>query len=158
MSPLVDRNPRRSLTVLKFQVPLLALAFLTFIWIPQARNVAAPYFLCSVLGACAFSLMPIALETLAEATHPVSPEITSVTCWFGGSLLGACFLLIMDALKAGQVANPPYHMTNALIFQGVVALVTVPLPLCLGVFGRPLTSKRLDADDQFALGLGTVHS
>ena len=158
MSPLLDRNPRRSLTVLKFQVPLLALAFLVFIWIPQARNVAAPYFLCSVLGACAFSLMPIALETLAEVTHPVSPEITSVTCWFGGSLLGASFLLIMDALKAGRDTNPPYRMTNALIFEAIVALVAVPLPLCLGLFGRPLASKRLDADDRFALRLGTVNS
>ncbi len=150
VSPVLGRHPRLQLMALKLEVPLLAVALFAFIWAPQTRSVAAPYVLASIIGASAFSLMPLALEMLADVTHPVSPEITSVVSWFGGSLLGALFILIMDALKDGRDAKPPYRMRRALIFEGVVAVAVVPLPLCLGLFGRRLTSKRLETDTRVA--------
>lgn len=109
---------------------------------------ATPYVLASLLGASAFSLMPLALELLVEVTHPVSPEITSVLCWTGGALLGAVFLLIMDALKGGPDARPPFTMKRAMVFEAVLALLVVPLPLCLGLFGRKVRRKRNEADNR----------
>ncbi|KAI9884172.1 MAG: hypothetical protein M1823_004035 [Watsoniomyces obsoletus] len=148
VSPIMGRYPRQHLTALKVHVPLLALGLFAFIWAPQTRSVVAPYVFASIIGVSAFCLMPLALEMLADVTHPVSPEITSVVGWFGGSLLGACFILIMDALKDGRDANPPYRMRRALIFEAVVAAAVVPLPLCLGLFGRRLRSKRLETDNR----------
>lgn len=92
--------------------------------------------------------MPLALELLAEVTHPISPEITSVVSWTGGCLLGAVFLLIMDALKEGPGAHPPSRMKRALVFEAVLALAVVPLPLCLGLFGRKVRRKRIEADNR----------
>jgi len=130
------------------QVPLIGLCYLVFTWAPQTRSVGAPYAIAAVLGAASFSLVPIALEWLIEQTHPVSPEVTSTICWMGGQLLGACFILISDALKAGEDANPPQNLSRALIFQAVISVAVVPLPLCLGLFGRDVTNRRIAVDQR----------
>ena len=148
VSPLLDRHPRLPILALKIQVPIVALCYFAFIWVPEARNVAAPYVLACFLGGASFSILPIALEMLVEVTHPVSPEITSVASWFGGSLLGGVFILIMDTLKEGPNANPPFRLKRALVFEAVVALAVMPLPLCLGLFGSPAQRKRLEADQR----------
>ena len=148
VSPFLDRHPRLPILALKMQVPIVALCYLAFIWVPEARNAAAPYVLACFLGGASFSILPIALEMLVEVTHPVSPEITSVASWFGGSLLGGVFILIMDTLKDGPNADPPFRLKRALVFEAVVALAVMPLPLCLGLFGSPAQKKRLEADQR----------
>ena len=130
------------------QVPLIGLCYLVFTWAPRTRNVGAPYAIAALLGAASFSLVPIVLEWLIEQTHPVSPEVTSTICWVGGQLLGGCFILISDALKAGKDANPPRNMSRALVFQAVVSIAVAPLPLCLGLFGRDVTNRRLAVDQR----------
>lgn len=100
----------------------------------------------ALLGASSFALLPIVLEYLAEITYPFSPEIGSTICWTGGQLLGACFILIQDALKAGADAKPPYNMRNSLIFAAVVAVVAAPFPLTIGLFGRVVETRRLEVD------------
>ena len=87
-----------------------------------------------------------------EITYPFSPEIGSTICWTGGQLLGAIFILIQDALKAGENASPPVNMQNALIFSAVVAVVAAPWPLCIGCFGRDVRRRRLDVDRGVELG------
>ena len=147
-SPILDRH-NLSLSAMKLQVPLIALCYLAFVWAPQTRSLAAPYVLASLLGAASFSLMPVALELLVELSHPVGPEFTSVVAWTGGQVFGVTFLLSMDALKDGAGAQPPFGMKRALIFEAVIALVIVPLPLCLGWFGRKTTMRRADVDVRF---------
>ncbi|KAI9777590.1 MAG: hypothetical protein M1839_008644 [Geoglossum umbratile] len=146
-SPIIDRY-QKFLLAIKMQVPLIGLCYLAFTWAPQTRSVGAPYVIAAVLGAASFSLVPIALEWLIEQTHPVSPEVTSTICWMGGQLLGACFILISDALKAGKDANPPQNLSRALIFQAVISIAVVPLPLCLGLFGRDVTNRRIAVDQR----------
>lgn len=109
------------------------------------------------MGAASFSLVPVALEYLIEITHPVSPEVTSTICWSGGQLLGGAFILISGALRDSgpsdgsaddHSARPPGNMYRALIFQTVMALVVVPLPLALGCCGRDksVQMRRVQAD------------
>ena len=137
-SPILDRT-KAFLLAIKVLVPVIGLMYLVFIWMPgthDAAGLAGPYVVLAVLGAASFSLVPVALEFLTELAHPCSPEVTSTVGWASGQLLGGCFILISDALKAGPDANPPLHMEKSLIFHAVVALAVVPLPLCLGLFGR----------------------
>jgi FLVCR family MFS transporter 7 len=131
VSPYVDRT-KRYLPVIKVIVPLIAVCYLALIWMPQTRSLPGPYVICSLLGATSFSLLPCALEYLVIITHPVSPEISSTICWSAGQLLGAVFIVIMDALKGGASGEPDGSMKRALIFQAVIAWVVVPLPLALG--------------------------
>ncbi|KAH8904382.1 major facilitator superfamily domain-containing protein [Coniochaeta sp. PMI_546] len=148
-SPILDRT-KSFLLAIKIAVPLLALSFLVFIWMPPTRTLAGPYVVLSVLGASAFSLVPVAVEFLVELTHPISPEVTSTIAWSGGQLLGGIFIVISDALKDGVDGDPPFNMHRALIFTAVVALAVAPLPMCLGLFGREekVLLKRVRSDER----------
>lgn len=157
-SPIIDRT-KSYLLAMKLQVPIIAICYLAFTWAPQTRSIAAPYTILSLLGAASFSLVPVVLEYLIEITHPVSPEVTSTICWAGGQLLGGIFIIVSDALRAPGVNDgtaddgtkrPPGNMYKALIFQTVLAMVVVPLPLALGCCGRHphIRMRRVEADKE----------
>ncbi|CAJ2505311.1 Uu.00g127050.m01.CDS01 [Anthostomella pinea] len=147
-SPILDRT-KQFLLLIRIAVPLVALSYLVFIWMPSTRSLAGPYVVLSVLGASSFALVPVALEFMAELAHPVGPEVTSVVAWGAGQLLGGLFIVISDALKAGPTADPPNNMMDALIFTAVVSLAAAPLALALGLFGRGnrVVMQRLRSDE-----------
>jgi len=130
-SPVIDRKESHLLAI-KLFVPVIAASYLIFIFMPETRAVAGPYIVASVLGASSFSLLPVVLEYLVLVTHPVSPEITSTICWTTGQLLGAIFIIIMNALKGDEGSSPPGNMKWALVFQAVIAILVVPLAMLLG--------------------------
>lgn len=159
-SPIIDKT-KTYLLAIKIQVPICAICYLAFTWAPQTRSIIAPYVILSILGAASFSLVPVVLEYLIEITHPVAPEVTSTICWTGGQLLGGIFIIVSDALRApglndgtadDHTDRPPGNMYKALIFQTVLALVVVPLPLALGCCGRHrgVRMRRVDADREAA--------
>ena len=144
-SPIVDRS-KRYLLLIKILIPILALCYLVFIWGPPSGSIAAPYVICSILGAASFSLVPVALEWLVEVSWPVGPEVSSTICWAGGQFLGAIFIIISDALQEGKGASPPRNMHRALIFQAVIASAVAPLALAIGGFGGGVKNRRLEID------------
>jgi FLVCR family MFS transporter 7 len=155
-SPIIDRT-KSYLFAIKLCVPAIGATYLAFTWAPGTRSIGAVYAILAIMGAASFSLVPVVLEYLIEITHPVSPEVTSTICWAGGQLTGGCFILISDALRAGGISDgtaddgtklPPGNMFRALIFQTVLALVVVPLPLALGCCGRRagVRMRRVEAD------------
>ncbi|KAI1124240.1 major facilitator superfamily domain-containing protein [Nemania abortiva] len=148
-SPILDRT-KAFLLAIKVAVPIIGLSYLAFIFVPPTRDLAGPYVVLAVLGAASFSLVPVALELLCELGHPMSPEVTSTIAWGGGQLLGGVFILVSDALKAGPDGDPPANLSRALIFTAVIALAAVPLPLCLGLFGRKdkLVLRRVRSDNE----------
>lgn len=139
VSPIVDRK-KWHVQIIKAVVPVIALSYLAFIFMPGTRTVVGPYIVASILGASSFSLLPAVLEYSVLVTHPVSPEVTSTVMWASGQLMGAVFIIAMDALKGGWKGEPKGTMQSALIFQAAVALLVVPFPMFLG-------SKTLDAED-----------
>lgn len=147
-SPILDRT-KLFLHAIKIAVPIIALSYLVLIWMPGSGSIAGPYVISAILGASSFALVPVAVEFLAEVTHPVSPEVTSTLGWSSGQLLGGCFIIISDALKAGPDGDPPANMKKALIFTAVLALAVMPLPLLLGWFGRSekVVLKRVRSDE-----------
>lgn len=150
-SPIVDKY-KFYLGYIKVSIPFLAIFYLVFVWAPESKSLAFVYVVCAILGAASFGLVPVVLEFLVEVHHPLGPELGSSLCWCGGQLLGAIFIVIMDALKDSETAHPPSNMKRALIFQAVLALVVMPVPLCLGLFGRQsrVTRKRWEAERDLA--------
>lgn len=144
-SPLVDRS-KRYLLCIKVLVPVIAIAYLAFVFAPPTRSVVAPYVILSVLGAASFSLVPVALEFLVEVTYPVGPEVGSCVCWAGGQLLGGVFIVVSDALKAGEEGVPAFNMKRTLVFQAVLACVVVPAPMLLGWWGGEVVGRRGEVD------------
>ncbi|PLB55058.1 permease of the major facilitator superfamily [Aspergillus steynii IBT 23096] len=146
ISPITDRF-KHYLGTIRVLVPIVAICYIALIFAPDSpAGIAPSYVVLAILGAASFGLLPVVLEYLVEITYPFSPEIGSTTCWTGGQLLGAIFILIQDALKAGDRASPPGNMQRALIFSAVIAAVAVPFPICIGLFGRDVRRRRLDLD------------
>ncbi len=76
-SPILDRTKALVLAV-KVAVPIIALSYLAFVWMPATyatAGLAGPYVVLGILGAASFALVPVAVEVLVELTHPISPEI-----------------------------------------------------------------------------------
>lgn len=144
-APLIDRY-KFYLGYIKLAAPLTAIGYLVLIWAPQSRTLAYPYVILSLLGAASFGLVPVALEFLVEISYPLGPEVGSTVSWTGGQFFGGVFIIVEDALKAGGDAEPPYNMSRALVFQAVVALMVLPLPLWLGLKGARTVRKRLEVD------------
>lgn len=144
-APLIDRY-KVYLSYIKLATTLTALSYLIMVWAPPSRTLAYPYVVLSILGAASFGLMPVALEFLAEISYPQGPEVGSTVSWTGGQFLGGIFVIVEDALKGGANADPPYNMSRALIFQAVMALMVLPLPLWLGFKGVRTVRKRLEVD------------
>ncbi|TKX24197.1 MFS transporter-like protein 58 [Elsinoe australis] len=132
VSPVVDRTKAYLLTI-KTLVPLIAVAYLILVFAPGTRSLAAVCVTMALIGGASFSLLPCALEYMVELTWPVSPEVSSVVSWAGGQLLGAVFILVMDALRDGWKGEPVGSMKRALVFQAVLAWVVLPLVLLLGI-------------------------
>lgn len=146
MSPITDKY-KHYLGSIRVLIPIVVASYIGLIFAPSSSAGIAPsYVVTALMGASSFALLPIVLEYLVEITYPFSPEIGSTICWTGGQLLGACFILIQDALKAGGNASPPFNMRNALIFAAVVCAVAAPFPLAIGLFGRVVTRRRLEID------------
>lgn len=145
-SPITDRF-KHYLGSIRVLVPIVVASYIGLIFAPSSpAGIAPSYVVMALMGASSFALLPIVLEYLVEVTYPFSPEIGSTICWTGGQFLGACFILIQDALKKGANANPPYNMLNALIFAAVVSGAAAPLPLSIGLFGRVVKRRRLEVD------------
>lgn len=133
VSPIIDRNHAYLMTI-KLLVPVIGLSYLCFIFAPPTKDLPAPYIILAILGAASFSLVPVALEYLVEVTWPASPEVSSVINWTGGQALGAIFIIIMGAMKdTNGKDGPKNNMQNSLIFEAVLALAVIPLPLLIGI-------------------------
>ncbi|KAJ5149667.1 MFS-type transporter [Penicillium atrosanguineum] len=146
VSPITDKW-KHYLGSIRVLVPIVVASYIGLIFAPSSSvGIAPSYVVMALMGASSFALLPIVLEYLVEITYPFSPEIGSTICWTGGQLLGACFILIQDALKASDKANPPSNMRNALIFAAVVSFVAAPFPLVIGLFGRNVQRRRLEVD------------
>ncbi|KAK9461662.1 major facilitator superfamily domain-containing protein [Lipomyces oligophaga] len=132
MSPILDRT-HYFLLALRTQVPIIAVCYICLIFTQtESRQLAGPYVVSGVLGAASFSLLPLALEFVQEQVFPVSPELTSSILWASGNVLGGIFIVIMDALKySATVGSPPGNMRRSLIFQAVIASLTIPFPFFL---------------------------
>ncbi|SMY22245.1 unnamed protein product [Zymoseptoria tritici ST99CH_1A5] len=147
VSPIIDRT-QAYLFTLKLLVPFIAIFYTILIFMPGTRSAAGSYIIFALLGAASFSLLPMALELLAITTFPVSPEVSSVVAWTVGQVLGAIFVIIMDALQStnGYNGEPAGSLKLSLIFQAALAWVVVPLPMFLGFwkFKGAFTSTGLE--------------
>ncbi|KAH8586790.1 putative cell surface receptor/MFS transporter [Bisporella sp. PMI_857] len=127
-SPIIDVY-HAPLIAIRMVVPIISMCYLVLIWVP-GKPVITAYIVLGVLGAASFTLLPVTLEWLAEDTQPASPEVSSTLCWMGGQLFGVLFTLIMQSLKTYRDPSvPDGDMHRALLFQGVVAMMCIPLPL-----------------------------
>ncbi|KAI8981419.1 major facilitator superfamily domain-containing protein [Pilobolus umbonatus] len=76
---------------------------------------------CFLNGLFVFLIIPLSLELAAECTFPVSESLSASVLWGMSQVSSFCTTLIMDALRAGPDASPPYHMKHAVIYAIVLS-------------------------------------
>ncbi|ETN43374.1 uncharacterized protein HMPREF1541_02533 [Cyphellophora europaea CBS 101466] len=149
-SPIIDRS-HAYLRYIRLAVPVIGICYLILVFAVPTRSLPFVYVVCGVLGAASFGLVPVALEFLVEIHYPLGPELGSSLCWCGGQLMGGIFIVVMDALKGrGGYKGVEGAMQRSLTFQAVLAILVMPLPLCLGLFGRQerIRRRRWEVDRQ----------
>jgi FLVCR family MFS transporter 7 len=138
ISPLTDRT-HAYVIIIKTLIPLVAAAYLGFVFCPPTRNIVAADVVLAILGACSFAILPVTLEYVVEVTFPVGPEVTSTILWTAGQLLGGIFTIVMSALKdedgtpEESHSYPPGNMQRALVFQAIICCLTAVFPMGLGM-------------------------
>jgi MFS transporter, FLVCR family, MFS-domain-containing protein 7 len=136
---IINDRTHAYVPILKILTPIVAVAYLAFLFAPPTRTIIAPYLILAVLGAASFGLMPIALEYVVEVTFPVSPEVTSTIMWTAGQILGGVFIIIMGELKDNEGLEdhsrtyPPGNLQRALLFEAIICCLTALLPFGLGM-------------------------
>ncbi|KAF4343946.1 permease of the major facilitator superfamily [Fusarium beomiforme] len=134
-APIVDRT-KTFLPVIKCGVVLGGLCYLALVWVPSAKSIGALYAVLCCIGISSLAIVPVVLEVLTEFSYPAGAEVTSTTGWAGGQLLGGCFIILGNGMKAAEDSHPPRNLKDFTIFQAVLAMAMIPLPLMLGMFGR----------------------
>jgi MFS transporter, FLVCR family, MFS-domain-containing protein 7 len=149
-SPIMDRT-HAYVPYIRAAVPLIAVCYLVLLFAVPTASIPFVFVVCGLLGASSFGLVPVALEFLVEIHYPLGPEAGSSLCWCGGQLLGGIFIVIMDALKgSGGYRGVEGGMQRSLTFQAVVAMLVMPLPVVIGLFGRAeyVRKRRWEIDQE----------
>ncbi|KAG8813688.1 hypothetical protein FRC18_002346 [Serendipita sp. 400] len=91
-------------------------------------NLGGIYAVLVLIASISFILLPVGLELGVEITR--NAETSTAVLWSGGNIISFLWVLVMDALRAPQTANPPLNMRKALIFNASFICATA----CLVIF------------------------
>jgi len=139
-APLFDRVLIHHLAMtVKIALPILTAAWVGLIFVVKPNNLAGIYVVLVSISSISFILLPVGLELGVEITH--SAETSTAVLWSGGNTVSFCWVLVMNALRAGPDADPPLNMKRALIFNAAfiagTALLSIP-------FTGAQTRRKLD--------------
>ncbi|VDC06412.1 unnamed protein product [Peniophora sp. CBMAI 1063] len=116
-SPLLDRVLTNHIAAtMRVLCPIVGALWLSLIWAVKADNAPALFAIFALIGACAVSLIPIAVELGVELTR--NPAGSSAILRFVANLFSIIFVQSMGALIAPVTAKPPKNMHQAIIFNG----------------------------------------
>ncbi|KAH9979057.1 MFS general substrate transporter [Lactifluus volemus] len=145
-SPVFDRILTHHLGItVRILCPIIGTAWLTLIWAVRPHNTVALYAIFVIIGIGSIMLLPVGIELGVELTR--NPDGSSALLWFFGNLLSIIFILVQNALRDSDAANPPLNMHRAILFNGIVVFI-----VCLLVFFLDGKQARREMDEQMNEG------
>ncbi|PVH68521.1 MFS general substrate transporter [Cadophora sp. DSE1049] len=130
LSPLCDRY-KIHIYIIKVSVILSAVSYILLIWVPPSESRSFLFGQCALLSIAIIGPSPINLEFITEILYPLRVEYAISIMWAGGQLLGGCLIIASGYMFDSQGTNMP-----AVYMCVGLSCAVVPLPLCLGMFGR----------------------
>ncbi|KAI7901997.1 major facilitator superfamily domain-containing protein [Cokeromyces recurvatus] len=109
--------------VLKIAAPMTAITTVILYIQDLVNTYAFMMVSCFLNGFFVFLIIPVSLELAAECTFPVSESVSASILWGVSQVSSFCTTFIMDALRAGPDASPPYNMKHALIYAIVLSCI-----------------------------------
>ncbi|KAL9548017.1 hypothetical protein MBANPS3_005894 [Mucor bainieri] len=120
--PVLDLTKQHKL-FLKLIAPMVFVTDIAFIFMVRKDSYAAVLFVTTLNQFFLSFLVPVVIELGSETSFPVAEATTSSLLWQGAQLFGFIFVIIMDSTR-NKLDNT---MTNALVFQAIVAGVVMLL-------------------------------
>ncbi|KAL7314032.1 hypothetical protein PS15m_007693 [Mucor circinelloides] len=120
--PVLDLTKQHKL-FLKLIAPMVFVTDVAFIFMVRKDSYAAVLFVTTLNQFFLSFLVPVVIELGSETSFPVAEATTNSLLWQGAQLFGFIFVLIMDSTRNKQDTT----MTNALIFQAIVAGIVMLL-------------------------------
>ncbi|KAG2192180.1 hypothetical protein INT47_001591 [Mucor saturninus] len=118
--PVLDYTKQHKL-FLKLIAPMVVISDIAFIFMVRKDSYASVLFVLTMNQFFLSFLVPVVIELGAETSYPVAEATTNSILWQGAQLFGFIFVLVMDATRSTDTSVPANHMTNALIFQAIIA-------------------------------------
>ncbi|KAG1084731.1 hypothetical protein G6F42_021666 [Rhizopus arrhizus] len=120
--PVLDLTKQHKL-FLKLIAPMVFVTDVAFIFMVRKDSYAAVMFVTTLNQFFLSFLVPVVIELGSETSFPVAEATTNSLLWQGAQLFGFIFVIIMDSTRNKQDTT----MTNALIFQAIVAGIVMLL-------------------------------
>ncbi|KAG8817336.1 hypothetical protein FRC19_011415 [Serendipita sp. 401] len=128
-APIFDRVLIYHLAkTVKILLPVLGVVWIGLVFAVKPDNLGGIYAVLVLIASISFILLPVGLELGVEITR--NAETSTAVLWSGGNIISFLWVLVMDALRAPQTANPPLNMRKALIFNASFICATA----CLVIF------------------------
>ncbi|KAI7870876.1 major facilitator superfamily domain-containing protein [Spinellus fusiger] len=131
------------LMLIKIFAPLCVASYIMLIFqlIPNAFMVVLLG--CLSVGFFAYALLPLYLEFASEITYPVPESMSSCLIWAFSTTFMLIFSVILDSLREGPDANPPYNMRKAsIVTASIMVAVTLPVIWLKGDLKRLAVDKQ----------------
>ncbi|KAI9022282.1 major facilitator superfamily domain-containing protein [Phycomyces nitens] len=131
------------LMLLKMFAPMSAISYIMLIFqiVPNGFGVIVSA--CLLIGFFSYAVFPVYLEFSSEITYPVPESLSSSLTWALCTTFMLIFSVLIDALREGPDANPPYNMHKATIVMAVIMCVTtIPVFWLKGDLNRLRLDKR----------------
>ncbi|CAO3699071.1 unnamed protein product [Rhizopus stolonifer] len=109
---------------IKMLTPIVIFTYVMYIFNMVPNAFPTVLLTCILNGFFAYALIPVYMELAAEVTYPVSESIGSCILWASITLAMLLLSILIDALRAGPEASPPYNMKLAMIVTSVIMAVT----------------------------------
>ncbi|KAL0079732.1 major facilitator superfamily domain-containing protein [Phycomyces blakesleeanus] len=98
---------------------------------------------CLLIGFFSYAVFPVYLEFASEITYPVPESLSSSLTWALCTTFMLIFSVVIDALREGPDANPPYNMHKATVVMAVIMCVTtIPVFWLKGDLNRLKLDKK----------------
>ncbi|KIM22040.1 hypothetical protein M408DRAFT_333098 [Serendipita vermifera MAFF 305830] len=146
-APIFDRVLVHHLAkTVKVLLPALGVVWIGLVFAVRPNNLAGVFIVLVLIASISFILLPVGLELGVEITR--NAETSTAVLWTGGNAVSFLWVLVMDALRAPETADPPKHMRNALIFNASFIAATA----CLVVFFTGAQTRRKKDEEMARLG------
>ncbi|KAI7872579.1 major facilitator superfamily domain-containing protein [Spinellus fusiger] len=131
------------LMLIKIFAPLCAASYIMLIFQLIPNAFAVVLIACLTVGFFAYALLPLYLEFASEITYPVPESMSSCVIWAFSTTFMLIFSVILDSLREGPDANPPYNMKKAsIVTAAIMVAVTSPVIWLKGDLKRLAVDKK----------------
>ncbi|KAI9321387.1 major facilitator superfamily domain-containing protein [Dichotomocladium elegans] len=125
--PMLDSTKRHTL-FLKLMAPFMCSTYIAMIFIIKRDSFAAIMYVNALNNFFLSFMVPVVVELGVEVSYPIPESVSTSLLWQVAQVVGFILVLILDKFRDPN-GHPSENMFRGLVFQAVMASITVVLSL-----------------------------